>query len=347
MVRRNKWPKMINQITREEEKIDENPLVTFVVLAYNQERYICEALKGAFAQTYSPLEIVLSDDCSTDNTYEIMVREAAAYKGSHRVVLNRNSENLNIGHHINKIGRIASGELIVLAAGDDISAPVRTEKLVKHWLEIGRPPAVLCSDFEPMDANSRQVVLSKERVYRGVFSKTAMARGDVRVLGATTAVSREIWSKFPPLASSVRHEDRVLPFRALLLSGVVELVDEKLVRYRVEGGISRVKTLTARKFLYEDLPTLSTRTFPDASQRLQDLEVMAPDDRVLRKLCLITLAEHETRITLPAAEGFALEVAFFKALRRGAPLWPLLKLYLKCRMFPAFDIYFHIKNGDK
>lgn len=40
------------------------PLVTFALFAYNQEKFIREAVEGAFAQTYESLEIILSDDCS-------------------------------------------------------------------------------------------------------------------------------------------------------------------------------------------------------------------------------------------------------------------------------------------
>lgn len=47
----------------------DHPLVTFALLAYSQEKYIREAVEGAFAQTYEPLEIILSDDCSSDRTY--------------------------------------------------------------------------------------------------------------------------------------------------------------------------------------------------------------------------------------------------------------------------------------
>ena len=48
------------------------PLITFALFAYNQEKYIEEAVQGAFLQTYSPLEIILSDDGSTDRTFEII-----------------------------------------------------------------------------------------------------------------------------------------------------------------------------------------------------------------------------------------------------------------------------------
>ena len=58
-----------------------NPLISFVLLAYKQEKYIREAVEGAFAQTYSPLEIILSDDASPDGTFEIIQEMAAAYQG--------------------------------------------------------------------------------------------------------------------------------------------------------------------------------------------------------------------------------------------------------------------------
>ena len=58
----------------------EGPLVSFCVKCYNQERYIGEALEGAFAQTYRPLEIVISDDASTDRSWEIITEAVAKYR---------------------------------------------------------------------------------------------------------------------------------------------------------------------------------------------------------------------------------------------------------------------------
>src|SRR6056297_466684 len=97
----------------------ERPLVTFAVIAYNQERFIREAIEGAFAQTYQPLEIILSDDCSPDSTFEIMQEMAAAYGGPHGVILNRNQSNLGIVPHIDRVMTIVTGEFIVINAGDD------------------------------------------------------------------------------------------------------------------------------------------------------------------------------------------------------------------------------------
>jgi len=46
------------------DNVTDRPLVTFALLAYNQEEFIREAVEGAFALTYEQLEIILSDDCS-------------------------------------------------------------------------------------------------------------------------------------------------------------------------------------------------------------------------------------------------------------------------------------------
>ncbi len=69
----------------------ERPLVTFYVITYNQARFVREAVESALAQTYSPIEILLSDDCSTDGTFEIIQETVKGYSGPHTVILNRNT----------------------------------------------------------------------------------------------------------------------------------------------------------------------------------------------------------------------------------------------------------------
>lgn len=109
----------------------EKPLVSFILLAYNQEQYIREAVEGAFSQTYSPLEIILSDDCSMDKTFAIIEEMAGSYTGPHKVITNRNPVNLGLGEHYNRLMNIAAGDIVELAAGDDISLPHRTMCSVK------------------------------------------------------------------------------------------------------------------------------------------------------------------------------------------------------------------------
>ena len=101
----------------------ERPLVSFFVTAYRQEQFVRAAIEGAFAQTWQPLEILLSDDCSPDGTLRVMQEMAAAYTGPHKVILNRNPKNLGIVPHVDRIMELTSGELMVQNAGDDVSVP--------------------------------------------------------------------------------------------------------------------------------------------------------------------------------------------------------------------------------
>src|SRR4051794_16250166 len=104
------------------------PLVTFAVFSYNQEPFIRQAVRAALDQTYARLQIVLSDDSSSDGTFDAMRQMAAEYRGDHQITLNRNDKNLGIGGHIRKLAELAKGEVIVIAAGDDISFPERTSR---------------------------------------------------------------------------------------------------------------------------------------------------------------------------------------------------------------------------
>ena len=113
---------------------NDKPLVSIILFSYNQENFITEAVESLLNQTYSPLEIILSDDCSKDDTFNRMKRLAKAYKGPHKVKLNHNKKNLGVIAHMNKALNLTKGELIFAAAGDDISLPERCEKVVSYWL---------------------------------------------------------------------------------------------------------------------------------------------------------------------------------------------------------------------
>ena len=90
-----------------------------------------EAVEGAFSQTYSLLEIILSDDCSSDRTCEIMVEMAREYQGPHLVKVKREGENLGVARHFDDLMRLSGGQFVVAAAGDDISDPERTEACIR------------------------------------------------------------------------------------------------------------------------------------------------------------------------------------------------------------------------
>jgi len=62
-------------------------LVTFSLLCHNHQRFIREAVRSVLAQDYEPLEILISDDHSTDATLDIIQEEIGSYTGPHSIRL--------------------------------------------------------------------------------------------------------------------------------------------------------------------------------------------------------------------------------------------------------------------
>jgi glycosyltransferase involved in cell wall biosynthesis len=220
--------------------MNSKPLISFVLLAYKQEKFIREAVEGALAQTYSPLEIILSDDCSPDWTFKIMEEMVKAYKGPHRVILNRNERNLGLGAHFSRVMDMARGELILTAAGDDISLPNRTTDLVDEWIKEGCPSGI-CSNVSSINEsgealnvrssiidNSKKMLNSyNEKKHGLLFTETVYPC----LIGCSAAWSKKCWQIFGNLNQQVVYEDLVMTFRASMLNGIF-ISDKILVKYR-------------------------------------------------------------------------------------------------------------------
>jgi len=218
---------MSEQISNET-VVNEKPLVTFALFAYNQEKYIREAVEGALAQTYSPLQIILSDDCSSDRTFEIIQEMVAEYAGPHEILLNRNEPNLGLAGHINYVMSLAKGELIVVAAGDDISRPERTLKIVDFYINEEKPDSIF-SYFHQIDENS--IKLDKDFSDKPREQTVEEFIKNPLIKGASHAWTKRIFEVFGPLSGHVLCEDQVIPFRAYLLNKP-RFFDEKLIEYR-------------------------------------------------------------------------------------------------------------------
>jgi len=240
----------------------DHPLVTFALFAYNQEKYIREAIEGAFSQTYEPLEIILSDDCSTDKTYEIMKQMVASYDGSNKIVLRKNEINLGILEHVRRVAKEASGRVMILAAGDDISLPHRVEVIVREWSDGLR---AVHSLFYFIDSLGDIVDIKKSIEYeiKNRFNWLKY-RGDF-VYGASSAYDLEYLRNLPFCNKKILSEDSPLSIMLYLGNCESKLIREKLIKYRIHdesvsnsravyGSISniiRMEMRQRRKFISE------------------------------------------------------------------------------------------------
>lgn len=102
------------------------PKLSYVLLAYNREKYIRKAIESAFEQDYKgELEIIISDDCSPDSTYDIIKQCAATYRGPHKVITTQTPKNLYLAGHTNHALQFVTSDWAIRADDDDYSSPDR------------------------------------------------------------------------------------------------------------------------------------------------------------------------------------------------------------------------------
>lgn len=107
-------------------------LVSIIMPTYDCERYIAEAIRSVFSQTYSNWELIIVDDCSTDNTEEIV--KAFTDK---RIHYQRNAHNKGAALTRNEALKIAKGHYIAFLDSDDLWAPEKLERQVAFMEQNG------------------------------------------------------------------------------------------------------------------------------------------------------------------------------------------------------------------
>lgn len=131
----------------------DRPIVSYCLFTYNQELYVRESLEAALHQTYSPLEIIISDDCSSDHTVRILKEIINPYSGPHEIILNVNDQNLGIGAHVSKVMmELCSGDYIVMVGGDDVSFVDHVETGFASLIEFSSDPRHISRDLRTRQA---------------------------------------------------------------------------------------------------------------------------------------------------------------------------------------------------
>jgi glycosyltransferase involved in cell wall biosynthesis len=257
------------------------PLVSMLLCTYQQETVVQQAIDSAFAQTYSPLEIILSDDASSDSTYSIIEGAAKNYKGPHRVIFRRNSENIGISAHFSNVAKLSSGELLFVCAGDDISHPSRCERVVQHWLNNSRRHDLIATDLLDIDEDGSQLGVLKHTPLDDI-DLSAWLQKQPWLVGASHTWARRLFDRFGPLEQGSNSEDQIMLLRALLLGGATTL-NEPLVSWR-RGGLSRKRRHPTLKAMLEHLRKGNASTRSELKQILADAQLCGQFERVYSAL---------------------------------------------------------------
>ena len=106
--------------------------ISVIMGIYNCAETLPEAIESIINQTYDNWELIMCDDASTDNTYEV----ASSYRDNYpeKIILIQNENNSKLAYSLNHCLEYASGEFVARMDGDDISKPERFEKELEYLL---------------------------------------------------------------------------------------------------------------------------------------------------------------------------------------------------------------------
>lgn len=240
--------------------MEQKPLISILLLAYKQENFVRDAIEGVLSQTYSPLEIIISDDCSPDNTFQVIQDAVKGYKGPHTIILNHNEKNMGIAAHYDKLWNMSHGEIVIAAAGDDKSLPHRAQRTYEIFKQF---PKAVCVNFESLqsDAQLRPYNLNygKEFLTDHITCMDIQDYVDFEEFsiwsGDTRAIKRCVNDVFGPMTCST-DEDSSTFFRSVILGDVCH--SREIVSFhRIYGGnvsnAKNIKKRTAEHFIAQPM----------------------------------------------------------------------------------------------
>ena len=214
------------------------PSVSVIFLSYNQQAYVREALRSILAQDLPEFEVVIGDDASRDDTRRIIDEEIAAYRGCARIVLLPLSPNLGIIRNFNRCVAASTGDILVAAAGDDVSHPHRLRRVSEFFRD---HPGCYAhySNARVVDASGavlRPTWYHHAGVVVGEFNPASfhLYQG-VQFCGATASYRAEVHRRFPPMYGVIGGEDGPSIIRSLLL-GSAAVDSEILLDWRWHGA---------------------------------------------------------------------------------------------------------------
>lgn len=218
-----------------------NKLITFVILSYNNEKYIKKAIEAALNQDFHYYEIIVCDDASTDSSWEIINDIALNYLGPHRFNVYRNKVNLGLVGNINRAFELSCGDLILLAAGDDVSHSNRISVVYETWKTNNFKVHAICSSYFKINNRGNFIGSTVLKAKTHDRSLDFFNSGLKSFRGCTGSYSKECYEVFGPIESHSQIEDKVLAFRGWLLGGV-SFVSNPLIDYRLHDESITFKT---------------------------------------------------------------------------------------------------------
>lgn len=227
------------------------PLVSIVVVSYNQGKYIRENLDSIKSQTYSNIELIVADDASPDNSVEVF--DAWLQEHNYPAKKNYHTQNTGLATVLNECIKMATGKYIKLIAADDYLDSQYIEKCVDKLEYLGDEYGMVFTDTYAINDDSE--IIADIANYDKLGSvdpeifRQELIKGN-RIAALTVLMRLDVLKETGKYDSKFIVEDY---YRWLKINEkyLIAYIPEKLAYYRQhENNISKLK---AEKIDQEDL----------------------------------------------------------------------------------------------
>lgn len=211
---------------------------SIVCVTYNQEQYIEQCLMSLLNDNVKPFEIIISDDCSTDNTVEIIKKISKLYPGI--INLKVNESNLGVFDNFNSIIKLPQGDMVHYLSGDDWIKPGMLERMNEEIARQGIDPQkesfIIAPDIIIYEPNGKEYISKNDRRYSNFPFKGLLREAfSTRLVGFSYALYKNtslynnnlgLWADRLHELKLISHVDKVY------------FIDEAYPVYRAKVGIS-------------------------------------------------------------------------------------------------------------
>lgn len=248
-------------------------LISVAMCTYNGEKYLAEQLDSILNQSYRNLEIIIVDDCSTDNTVKLLTDYAGR---DSRICVLQNESNLGFVRNFEKAINACTGNLVALADQDDIWFPDKlrrlSEEIGDNWL--------IYSKVAVVDANGVEKNEKFPRVNR-IEGKCALSLiMNNCVTGHACLMRRELIQVAMPFISNMPYHDQWLAIVAAS-RGKLKAGDEVLSYYRNHGCNVVLRSKTKRNVSKREHVMSKFKAVSEFVERVLNSGVLNKSERLL------------------------------------------------------------------
>lgn len=256
--------------------------VSFIVPCRNKAAHVARTVATVLDQTYQDMEIVLSDQGSTDGTFEILKGIERDYTGNARLRILQCPETqfkgmAGLNAHLNWLHKQIEGDIVIMCSADDLNHIERVEHTVQAFKEFN--PSYVGTCVEYYRGNMEFYGLTKYTPENGWVDPIDNVR-DMVGSSASSAWSRDLYEKYFPMYG-VESQDVLLPFFASIERGIY-YVAKPLHAYiehaseentGLQGVMRAAKTDDERMAMTEAVNYHYTSNFFAIMRRLNEMKI--------------------------------------------------------------------------